>query len=68
MRESEIIFETKFVWVHQDKQRNAYVVYRSGLTHSISDSAYLMTEDGKSIAIARAQYLSKQAEVKCLSY
>lgn len=60
MREAEIIFETGKSWVHADAKRKAYVVYLIGLTHSTSDSSYTMTDDGKSIAVARAQYLGSR--------
>lgn len=56
MRESDIIFESGRVWV--GIARNTYTVYRMGLTHSTPDSSYPLTEDGKSIAIARAEYLA----------
>ena len=47
-------------WVARDKagKMAAYVVYKAGITHSVSDSAYEQTEDGLSIAIARCDYLA----------
>ena len=37
----------------------SYSVNKNVLTHSISDSEYAHTEDGKSIAICRCKYLAK---------
>lgn len=59
-RESDIIFETGTCWVKRD--HNAYTVYRTGITHSTSDSAYKKNADGLSIAIARCKYLAKRSE------
>lgn len=61
MKESEIVYENGGMLVHADKRKPAYVVYRSGATHSTSDSAYSFDEDGLSIAKARADYLAKYA-------
>jgi len=58
MRESDIIFESGSIWV--GTAHGAFVVYRAGITHSTPDSSYALTDDGKSIAIARAQYLAKR--------
>ena len=57
IRESDIKHENGAHWVLDDT--NAYTVYRTGLTHSTSDSAYPRTPDGLSIAIARCDYLAK---------
>lgn len=62
MRESDIMHENGRFWV--GRQRDAYVVYETGITHSTPDSAYERNEDGLSIAIARADYLAKRAERK----
>lgn len=59
IRESEILFESTKAWVHADAKKRAYVVYRIGATASSTDSAYDMSQDGLSIAIARAKYLSR---------
>jgi len=62
MRESDIMHETpcgKF-WVGRDNKNKAYIVFRVGLTHSTSDSGYHLNAEGLSIAIARADYLSKR--------
>lgn len=58
MRERDIIYETGSYWVGQTKQ--GYVVFRNGLTHSVSDSVYAKSMDGLSIAKARCDYLAKR--------
>ena len=60
MREVNIVYENGSYWVGRDKADKAYVVYKISLTHSTSDSAYPMTEDGLSIAICRCDYLAKR--------
>src|SRR5665213_3059251 len=62
MRESDIVHECKDFWVSADRQ--AYVVWRIGVTHSISDSAYPKTEDGLTIAKARCNYLQSRKDAK----
>lgn len=64
MRESDIMHEKGNYWVGRDRELGAYVVYKIGPTHSTSDSAYGLNQDGLSIAIARANYLAKRDEVK----
>jgi len=64
MRESDIMHEAGAYWV--GRQRDAYVVYKAGVTHSVSDSAYARTEDGLSIAKARCDYLVRVAEARRL--
>lgn len=64
MKESDIIHEVGSYWVGRDRKLGAYVVYKIGLTHSTSDSAYGLNPDGLSIAIVRANYLAKRDEVK----
>jgi hypothetical protein len=59
MTESDIMHENGPYWV--GAARGAYVVYKSGATHSTSDSAYAKTADGLTIAIARADYLARRA-------
>ena len=64
MKESDIMFEVGNYWVGRDRKGSAYIVYRVGITHSVSDSAYHMTPDGLSIAIARATYLhNKESKI-----
>jgi hypothetical protein len=57
MRESDIAYENGDYWVAREKDR--YTVYQSGITHSVSDSAYRKDADGLSIAIARCDYLAR---------
>jgi hypothetical protein len=40
--------------------KKAYLVMKTGTTHSISESAYKHDEDGLSLAIARCDYLAKK--------
>lgn len=58
LKEKEIVYENGPAWVHEDKKKPAYVVYLAGITHSTSDSAYHLNEDGLSLAKARADYLA----------
>ena len=53
--------ETRRFWVLRDGKHNAYTVYRAGITHSTADSSYPMTDDGLSIAKARADYLDRKS-------
>lgn len=58
---SDVVYECGDVWVLRDTKQQAYVVFRSGVTHATSDSAYSLDDDGLSLAAARAKYLgSKQ--------
>ena len=59
MREQDIMHENGDYWVGRERQ--AYVVYKNGATHSTSDSAYRRDADGLSIAIARCDYLALRA-------
>lgn len=63
-KESEIAYENGKAWVCRDKKANQYTVFIANfVTHmSTSDSSYEMTEDGFSIAKARADYLAKPRE------
>lgn len=58
-READIVHENGRVWVYRDRKHQRYTVFVAGLTHSVSDSAYRMTPDGLSIAVARCDYLSR---------
>lgn len=60
MRESDIKHEAGPYWVAKD--RGAYVVYHAGITHSVSDSAYPLTNDGLSLATARCDYLERRRQ------
>jgi hypothetical protein len=56
--ESQIIHENGKYWVHsgKGKEKGIFTVYKTGLTHSTSDSAY----NDKSLAIYRCNYLAKR--------
>lgn len=49
MRESDILYENGNYWVCRNRRANALVVFKTGLTHSVSDSAYCNNPDGLSI-------------------
>ena len=57
-KEKDIKHENGDYWILDDK--TSYIVFKSGITHSISDSAYSHDEDGLSIAIARCNYLASK--------
>ena len=63
MKEADIVHENGAYWVCRDRQTPAYIVFQIGATHSVSDSAYALTPDGLSIAIARCDYLAKRKAV-----
>jgi len=56
--EAQIVYVNGDYWVCD--QRDSYVVYKCGITHSTSDSAYHHTPDGLSIAKARCDYLANR--------
>lgn len=58
--EADILHEYGSYWVRRD--RNSYTVFKCGITHSTSDSAYAKTKDGLSLAIARCNYLGQQEQ------
>jgi hypothetical protein len=59
-KESDILHERGSYWVRRSKK--AYTVFKCGITHSTSDSAYAPTPDGLSLAIARCNYLGQREE------
>jgi len=59
-KESNIVHDRQTHWVCRDKAHSRYTVYVVGVTHSVSDSSYPLTEGGRSIAIARCDYLAKR--------
>lgn len=62
-KEKDIKHEAGSVFVLDCKY--SYGVFVTGITHATSDSFYKRDADGLSIAIARANYLSKRkGEVK----
>ena len=62
--EKNIIHENGDYWVCQDNEYSQYVVYKNGITHSVSDSAYELNDDGLSIAVCRCNYLANRAKPK----
>ncbi len=60
-QEKDIAYEAQNgkAWVLCDTKHKRYTVFRIGITHSTSDSAYTLDADGLSIAIARANYLDR---------
>lgn len=56
----DIMYENGPAWVHRDRKRGCYTVYIAGATHSTSDSSYPLTDDGLSLATARADYIAKR--------
>ena len=63
MRESDIVAESGHYWVYRDNARKRYTVFVNGSTHSVSDSAYPLDDDGLSLALARMNYLSNKRKV-----
>ena len=58
MNESNIKYERGSFWVLKTKA--AYHVMRAGLTHSKTESAYALDDNGLSIAKARCDYLANR--------
>lgn len=58
-KESDIVHEAGRFWVLREARRGRYTVFVTGVTHSASDSAYALTPDGLSLAIARCDYLHR---------
>lgn len=58
MRESDIIHENGNYWV--GRTLGAYTVFKIDGYVSYPDSSYENSEDGKSIAIARCNYLAER--------
>ena len=63
-KEKDIAHETASTWVLKNTEQGCYTVFIIGVSVSTSDSAYPLTDDGLSIAIARANYLAKRIEEK----
>lgn len=55
-----IVFESENTWVLQQQDR--YSVFIKTITHSESTEHYELTNDGLSIAIARAKYLNSRKQ------
>jgi len=60
MKESQIVFDSGHFWVWKGPE--SYTVYKTGPVYSTPDSSYAPTPDGLSIAIARAEYLTKKVK------
>lgn len=58
MTERNITHENGRYWVLGD--RHGFTVYKNDGTASYADSSYERSEDGKSIAIARCDYLANR--------
>lgn len=58
-KEKDIVYENGDIWVAKDTKQKLYIVFRRTPTHSISDSAYHMDEDGLQLAKWRANYLAR---------
>lgn len=59
---ADIMHENGNYWVCRDKRQKMYIVFKTSVTHSVSDSAYPLTEDGLSIAIARCNYMANKGK------
>lgn len=66
-REEDIAYEKGDAWVLRDRKKQQYTVFLAGSTASTSDSAYDLTEDGLSLAKARADYLASRKEAQANS-
>lgn len=66
LTEEDIVHEKGNFWVAREASNKppAYIVYKTGITHSTPDSGYPLNPDGLSIAIARCDYLAKRAAEK----
>lgn len=60
MSEDDIVHENGMYWVL--KTKSAYSVMVNGLTHSMADSSYELSDDGLSISKARCDYLAETCE------
>lgn len=60
-KETDILYEVGRYWVCKDKRLNAFLVFRNVGTHSESESAYSLGNDGAmSLAKARCDYLASR--------
>ena len=58
MKVKDIVFESGNFWIA--RQATCYTVFKSEITHSVSDCSYPKDVNGLSLAIAYCQYRSKQ--------
>lgn len=61
---NDVVYELDQVWVLREVKPQCYTVFTKGITHSTSDSAYPLDDDGLSIAKARADWLNKRLAAK----
>lgn len=58
--ERNIVHERGDYWVWRGVPERQYTVYRHDGTHAVADSSYPLDDDGKSLAIARCNYLGQR--------
>jgi len=63
----DIAYENGGYWVLKDRDAGALIVFKAGVTHSVSDSAYKLDADGLSLAIARCDYLAGREIARALT-
>lgn len=59
MNERDVIHEAGPFWVGRTRNPASFTVYKVRGVASYPDSSYRMDADGKSIAIARCEYLAR---------
>lgn len=59
-REAQIVYSRGVFWV--SGAHGQYTVYEDGPTCARADSSYPKTDDGRSLAVARVDYLSARRE------
>lgn len=64
LKEKDIAHENGAFWVWHNKQASCYAVMVTGATCSQSESSYPLNDDGKSLAVARCDYLARRAAEK----
>lgn len=64
LKEKDIAHENGDFWVWRNVKSSCYAVMVTGATCSQSESAYPLDDDGKSLAIARCDYLAKRKAAK----
>lgn len=62
MTERDIIHERGEFWVGRTRSPASFTVYRSASLVSIPDSSYPADDGGKSLAIARCDYLGREVD------
>ena len=59
----DVMYERGAAQVLRDRSNRRFVVLVAGSTHSTSDSAYPLDDDGLSLAMLRAETLAARAAV-----